>query len=126
MFQAKVGSNMKTLHKTWEPDLQLSLSHDFSNGSVVNESQESRKDFESMLSLSLSSSSVRQQEQSSTPTSRIRFSISRTEVFFKRKINILPKLYIGINKQIALKLLMGEVLSTIWPCKLIRHRSEIL
>ncbi|XP_021823024.1 uncharacterized protein LOC110764372 [Prunus avium] len=79
MFQPKVGPNMKTMRqKTWVPDLQLSLSHDFSNGSVVNDSQESRKDFESMLSLSLSSSSARQQEQSTTPTSRIRLSVSRT------------------------------------------------
>ncbi|XP_016649197.1 PREDICTED: uncharacterized protein LOC103328312 isoform X3 [Prunus mume] len=79
MFQPKVDPNMKTMRqKTWVPDLQLSLSHDFSNGSVVNDSQESRKDFESMLSLSLSSSSARQQEQSTTPTSRIRLSVSRT------------------------------------------------
>ena len=77
-FRAEVGDNMQTLkQKKWPSlNLQLSLRQDFSicRDERKDGEQESMKDIEPKLSLSLSSSSPRQQDQSmaSTPTSRVR------------------------------------------------------
>lgn len=76
-YRAEVGDNMQaTKQKKWLPlNLQLSLRQDFSicSDEMKDGEQESMKDIETTLSLSLSSSSPRrQQDQSSTPTSRVR------------------------------------------------------
>lgn len=76
-YPAELGDNMQTLkQKKWLPlNLQLSLRQDFSfcRDEMKDREQESMKDIETTLSLSLSSSSPRrQQDQSSTPTSRVR------------------------------------------------------
>ncbi|XP_050384627.1 LOW QUALITY PROTEIN: uncharacterized protein LOC126801200 [Argentina anserina] len=76
LFRAEVDDNMQTLNqKKWPPlNLQLSLRQDYSicSDDRNDGEQESMKDIETRLSLSLSSSSPRQHDKSSTPTSRVR------------------------------------------------------